>query len=131
MIATRSLAPVLGVDAISTTLQCPRPDCRKSVVQRASSERYRGAIRCEDSRCRTRWFAEPLEAGSVVDQLMVAYEDARIVDDLMRRFRLPASIPSPAFLQIPISLDLWTQYVGDRDVPRQRDRSLLRRVLSA
>jgi hypothetical protein len=95
-----------------------------------SEARFRGALKCVRSSCRTRWFAEPLEAGDVRRQLEEAYLDSQIVKDLMIRCQLPETIDQPMYLQLPITLELWSDYARVEETPRTRTIQLLKRLLA-
>jgi hypothetical protein len=95
-----------------------------------SEQRFRGALKCVRSSCRIRWFAEPIEAGSVRGQLEEAYQDPQIATDLMARFNLPDTIDTPMYLQIPITIELWADYSSDQITkPRSKTIRLLRQFL--
>jgi hypothetical protein len=124
--------PIIRVEALVPSLRCPDRRCEQPVVYMHSEERYRGLLKCTRPSCptRARWFAEPLEVGDVRPQLELAYLDPQIALDLMQRFRLPPAIAMPMYLQIPLTRDLWSDYLSDRDVrPRSRSIRLIRQIL--
>jgi hypothetical protein len=99
-------------------------------VHAETAEPFRGIIKCVRKSCSQRWMAEPLDAGSVREQLLERFEDATIASDIMRRFHLPELIDAPAFLQIPLNSDLWTGYVHSRHLAAvDRQRQLVGRLL--
>lgn len=130
MIQRAGVAPILRVPALSPILRCPDKRCRRTFEHAKIDGRYRGALRCVRTSCRTTWFAEPLEAGSVRRQLEDSFCDSIIANDLMARLRLPESIDCPMFLQIPLTLELWLGYNKDPDSKNGGARRLLRRALS-
>lgn len=124
--------PVIQVDALVPTLRCPDRRCRQAFIHAETEEPFRGVLKCVRSSCRQRWFAEPLQRGSVRHQLEESYGDPSIVRDLMERLRLPEFIEAPAFVQIPLNSELWSGYISDRESrPRSRTRRLIRGALDA
>jgi hypothetical protein len=124
--------PVLRVPALVPFLRCPDLRCKQAFIHVESEERFRGLVKCMRKTCQQRWFAEPLERGNVRYQLEETYGDPNIVNDLMIRLNLPDDITEPMFLQIPLSAELWSGYMNDRDRrPRSRTRRLVRLVLDA
>jgi hypothetical protein len=125
--------PIIRVPALVPSLRCPDRRCEQPVVYMHAEERFRGLLKCTRSSCptRARWFAEPLEPGEIRPQLEIAYLDPQIALDLMYRFRLPDAVGEPMYLQIPLTRELWSDYLGDQD-PRPRNRSirLIRNLLT-
>lgn len=121
---------IIRVPALVYSLRCPDRRCGHPFDYVETAMPFRGALKCPVSRCRTRWFAEPLVTGNVRDQLFAFYDDPRIVGDLVRRFRLPELIEQPMYFQIPLSQELWSGYLRNRDaMPRQRIRQLVAAAL--
>lgn len=124
-------SPILLVPALVPFLRCPDQRCRRWFGKIEPESRYRGALECLRSGCGCRWFAEPLDRGSIRRQLEDALCDPGIANDLMIRFRLPESIDSAMFLQIPLTGELWDGYVKDADRTRSRTRRLIARFLDS